>query len=227
MAKTNNQSREQKRTGILKWQRFEAFWKQSGRGLLLLAGLALGSSACAPPGQRWAQWEQWQQLQQEQRQQQALLRERLTPQVVQGAKLQVGSQCPLGFVVPPRAVPLEIWNCPRQSSVLEVTRSLPPLELQADCKKKTLDVRSLEDPHLEPNTWEILPDGRFYLKWEPPFVQLADGCELEVPLELSGRVHCDKRDQAIIEVLFRWDLAACGFEEGCVLQAKAQIDQCL
>ena len=73
----------------------------------------------------------------------------------------IGSQCPYGSIVTPQDVPLELWSCPLGLSEVELTQPLQPMILQADCKKRTLDLRGALHS-LKATTWEVMPDGSFF-----------------------------------------------------------------
>src|SRR5690242_5380321 len=70
------------------------------------------------------------------------------------------SQCPYGSISGLEEVPLTLWACPINPRRIELVEPLRPMIFQADCKKKTLDVRSPTNA-FGPMTWETMPDGNF------------------------------------------------------------------
>ncbi len=122
-----------------------------------------------------------------------------------------GNQCPYGSYVAPLPVPLELWECPLHLPKVELLESLPSLILQADCKKKTLDVRS-QDRSIAPVTWEVMPDGNFYVVFNAGVAQLKDdgeghsNCSVPMVAYMWGRIECKDRDQASIRVETVWRL---------------------
>jgi len=120
-----------------------------------------------------------------------------------------GNQCPYGSYVPPSPVPLELWSCPLHLNQLELASPLPSLILQADCKKKTLDVRS-EDHSVPATTWEVMPDGNFYFAINAGKAAIKnDGaghmnCTSPMVASMWGRIDCKDRDQATIHVETVW-----------------------
>ena len=122
---------------------------------------------------------------------------------------QFGSQCPYGSFVAPRAAPLELWSCPIGDEV-ELTEPLQPMILQADCKKKTLDIRSGTNANSVPTTWEIMPDGTFALSIDAGVARLRnDGaghsnCSIRLAADLWGKLDCKDRDKVDIYVETVW-----------------------
>lgn len=120
-----------------------------------------------------------------------------------------GSQCPYGTFPDPRPVPLTLWECPIGMHTVELTESLQPLILQADCKKRTMDVRGTNRSHPS-NAWEIMPDGTFFFSVDGGSARLkADSsgrqnCSVPLSADLWGKVECDNRDQAKIKVETIW-----------------------
>lgn len=122
---------------------------------------------------------------------------------------QFGSQCPYGSFSPPQPVPLELWNCPNGLSAVELQESLPPIILQADCKLKTLSVRSMNGG-FKPTAWEAMPDGSFYVAIDAGKAKLKDdgagskNCSTPMVAHLWGKMDCTDRDKAIIHVETVW-----------------------
>ena len=122
---------------------------------------------------------------------------------------QFGNQCPFGTYVPPQAVPLELWSCPLSVPEVELTEPLRPLILQADCKKKTLDVRN-EYRSLDAETWEVMPDGTFFFSMNVGSAKLKDdgaghkNCQIPVSVNMWGKLDCKDRDKVNIKLETVW-----------------------
>jgi hypothetical protein len=122
---------------------------------------------------------------------------------------QFGNQCPYGSFVPPTPAPLEMWDCPIGLSSVELTEPLAPLVLQADCKKKTLDIRS-QDPSITPITWEVMPDGNFFFSMNAGYAKLKEdgaghfNCASPVAADIWGKIDCKDRDKTTIRVETVW-----------------------
>ncbi len=123
---------------------------------------------------------------------------------------QFGSQCPYGSFSAPHEVPLELWSCPIGLPSVELVEPLQPLVLQADCKKKTLDIRGITPHSGAANTWEVMPDGSFYLIIDAGMAKLKnDGsgtlnCATPLTGNLWGKIDCTDRDKAKIHVETVW-----------------------
>ncbi|MFZ9594459.1 MAG: hypothetical protein ACO3A2_00070 [Bdellovibrionia bacterium] len=128
---------------------------------------------------------------------------------VLGGKAQFGTQCPYGFSTEPASVPLELWNCPMAVSPVELTESLRPVILQVDCKKKTMDLRGVSSG-AQATTWELMPDGTFFLSQEAGEAILkSDGaghlpCRVPLKANFWGKVDCKTRDEASIQLETLW-----------------------
>lgn len=134
-----------------------------------------------------------------------------SPENFKGAA-RFGGQCPYGTFAPTQEVPLELWNCPTGLPLVELKGPLEPLILQADCKKKTLDVRG-PVRSLNATTWEVMPDGSFYFTLETGSAILKnDGaghsnCSVPLSANFWGRIDCTDRDKAVIRIETVWWLA--------------------
>jgi hypothetical protein len=120
-----------------------------------------------------------------------------------------GSQCPYGTFPEPKPVPLTLWECPIGMSKVELVEPLQPLILQADCKKKTMDIRGTDRSH-PAGAWEVMPDGSFFFSVEGGKARLKQdsagkqNCTVPLTAELWGKVECDSRDQAKIKIESIW-----------------------
>lgn len=120
-----------------------------------------------------------------------------------------GNQCPYGSVIPPQPVPLELYDCPLNVRQVELTKPLQSFILQVDCKKKTLDIRS-DDRSVVPTSWEVMPDGNFYLSMNAGTAYLAEdgagnkNCTTPLAADLWGKIDCQDRDKAKIRVQTVW-----------------------
>ncbi len=120
-----------------------------------------------------------------------------------------GSQCPFGSYGSPQEVPIELWGCPLGLNSVELNESLQPLILQADCKKKTMDVRGVNRSQ-QSTTWEMMPDGTFYFSVDGGVARLKqDGagnqnCQIPLAADMWGKVDCTDRDRAIVHVETIW-----------------------
>lgn len=120
-----------------------------------------------------------------------------------------GNQCPYGSVIPPQPVAIELYDCPLNVPQVELTKPLQSFILQVDCKKKTLDIRS-DDRSVTPTSWEVMPDGNFYLTMNAGRAYLAEdgagnkNCSTPLMADLWGKIDCQDRDQAKIKVQTVW-----------------------
>ncbi len=116
-----------------------------------------------------------------------------------------GSQCLAnGTVTLPKKVKLELWACPIPVETVELAEPLTPLFLSADCGRKILTIRTAD--YVIDDSWEVMPDGSFYLTQEKLFAKLKnDGsgnnnCVTPLSADLWGRIDCTNRDQATIMI---------------------------
>lgn len=121
-----------------------------------------------------------------------------------------GSQCPHGFFSEPRPIPLEfITDQPPTLSLIELNEHLPAFTFQIDCIKMTLDVRK-EGPPPELTTWEVMPDGNFYLtiqagtaKLKKDFQQISN-CSIPLQADMWGKIDCTDLDHPIMKIETVW-----------------------
>jgi hypothetical protein len=106
-----------------------------------------------------------------------------------------GTQCVSGFNTDPKAIRLELWSCPINLKVVEMSEPLQPLYMQADCKTKVLTIRS-QDRRIDAN-WELMPDGSFYITQDGLSAKLKDDgsgmgeCVTPLSMDLWGKVECN------------------------------------
>jgi hypothetical protein len=124
---------------------------------------------------------------------------------------QFGSQCPSeGSFVPPQAVPLELYQCPLRLSSVELMENLPAIILQADCKKRILDIRGRD--RATATSWEFMPNGTFDITINGGFAKFKDdgvgtkNCAVPMVANLVGHVDCADRDHAKIYLDTAWYL---------------------
>lgn len=149
-----------------------------------------------------------------------------------------GVQCPYGFNEDPVATKLELWGCDLGLERLELVEPLTPLYLQVDCKKKLVSVRK---PNRAMDTsWEILPDGTFFMTVDGGAAQLkSDGpgrgsCTSPLSVNLIGKVECADRDKVTISMESIYWLgkkettqpSTCKTPKGCYLYSKTELKQC-
>lgn len=154
-----------------------------------------------------------------------------------------GSQCPYGFNEDPTASRLELWGCDLGLDRVELAEPLTPLYLQVDCKKKLVSVRK---PNRAMDTsWELLPDGTFFVTVDGGKAQLkSDGpdrgaCWTPLSVNLMGKVDCADRDKAVTTMesiywLGKSDSASeqpvsagqCRTPKGCYFYTKTTVKQC-
>lgn len=156
----------------------------------------------------------------------------------------LGSQCPYGTLSPIQNLPLELWSCPLALETVELIQPLQPFYLQADCKKKTLIVRS-KDGRLLDSTWEIMPDHTFSIRVDGGKALLkSDGpnrgaCAVSTEASLFGKIDCQDRDRVMIHLEILWSLGtsnvsanACTLpvpaanNTGCSFYTKIDMKQC-
>jgi hypothetical protein len=118
-----------------------------------------------------------------------------------------GSQCASGYNSDPKAVRLELWECPANLSPMELVDPLVPLMLSADCARKTLTVRAI-DKSFPDATFYIMPDGWFYVSLDGLTAKIkSDGtnttsdCMTSLSTDIWGQVQCKgaNSDQAKIK----------------------------
>ena len=152
----------------------------------------------------------------------------------------LGNQCPYGWITEPVPVALKLWNCPANFSSMDLSEPLQPLLIQGDCKKKLLAVRTPD--HKIDTSWEIMPDGSFFVTVEGGYVKLkSDGagnsdCTSPATIDLSGTLNCQDRDKLTIHLeAINWNLGkgkmpsgakACQLPAGCYIGASADVKQC-
>jgi hypothetical protein len=115
-----------------------------------------------------------------------------------------GSQCASGFNNDPKAVRLELWQCPLNVNQVELVEPITPLYLSADCARKTLTIRNLS--HTIDVNWELMPDGSFYITQDGLSAKLKDDgsghadCVTPISADMWGKVDCTnpRGDQAKI-----------------------------
>ena len=120
-----------------------------------------------------------------------------------------GNQCPFGTTIPPQPVPLTLQKCPMPLKKVQLAEPLQAYVLQADCRKKTLDVRN-PNRAFEPVTWELMPDGNFVFTMSGGVARLKDdglgdfNCTIPMTVEMWGQVDCSDRDKPVIRVESVW-----------------------
>lgn len=120
-----------------------------------------------------------------------------------------GGYCPFGTYTAPQAVPLSLWECPMSLDTVQLVEPLQAFDFQADCKKRTLDVRS-PNHAFEPVTWEMMPDGNFYFSMDGGVAKLkTDGvgntnCTTPLRADMWGKVDCQDRDKPVIHIETIW-----------------------
>lgn len=120
-----------------------------------------------------------------------------------------GYHCGQGFYSDPQLTDLELWACPLPLASVELAHPLQSIIFQADCRKKTLDVRS-PNHSFEAMTWEVMPDGNFNFTMDGGKAQLkSDGsghldCGTPVSTEMWGRIDCSDPDKPVIHVESLW-----------------------
>lgn len=152
-----------------------------------------------------------------------------------------GSQCPYGSISDPKPVRLGLWDCPIGQDPLELKRSPTPLIFQADCKEKTLAIRTAD--RAVDTFWKVMPDGSFLTTIEAGLVQLADDgagnrdCNAYAQAEVWGKLDCTDQDRVTIHVNTLWYLAKgkkpdgasgrdCHLPASCYLHASGKVNQC-
>lgn len=152
-----------------------------------------------------------------------------------------GSQCPYGSISDPRPVRLGLWDCPIGQDPLKLTRSPSPLVFQADCKEKTIAIRTA-DRQID-TLWKVMPDGSFLTTIDMTPVQLADDgsgqrrCNAYPQAEIWGKLDCTDQDRVVIKVDTIWWLARgkkpegttgpdCRLPRSCYLHATGSVRQC-
>jgi hypothetical protein len=132
----------------------------------------------------------------------------------------IGSQCLAeGSFVPPQPVPLKLYQldaegnanqCPMGLPVVELAESLPSITLQADCKKRIIDVRGQD--RQSSTSWEFMPNGAFDVSINGGFAKFkTDGagtknCQSPMVANLVGHVDCTEMDKPKIYLDTYWNL---------------------
>lgn len=122
-----------------------------------------------------------------------------------------GSQCPYGTFSQFQPGTLELYSCPIHLQQAELLEPLQPIVLQADCKKKLMDVRG-PDRSFPSGTWEVHPDNTFFFRLEGGLAKLKnDGhgtgsCAVRLTAVLSGNMECQDRDKVGINLETVWFL---------------------
>jgi len=160
--------------------------------------------------------------------------------MVQGAGA-FGSQCPYGSIAEPRPVRLGLWECPIGQDPLELKRSPSPLIFQADCKEKTIAIRTAD--RTVDTFWKVMPDGSFLTTIDSGLIQLAEdgegnrNCNAYPQAEIWGKLDCTDQDRVTISVNTIWWLtrgkkpegasgADCRLPKSCYLHAEGKVRQC-
>jgi hypothetical protein len=105
-----------------------------------------------------------------------------------------GSQCPDGSFVPPQPATIELYQCPLKLQTVELAENLQPITLQADCKKRIMDVRGID--RTKTTSWEFMPNGAFDIVIDAGTAKLKDdgegnqNCEVPLVANLMGHVDC-------------------------------------
>ncbi len=120
-----------------------------------------------------------------------------------------GNQCQFGSISAPKPVPLSLWQCPINLNPIELMEPLQAYIIQADCKKKTIDVRSPNNS-FDSVTWETMPDGNFYFSMNGGMARLKNdgsgnlGCGSALTAEMWGKIDCADIDKPIIKMETVW-----------------------
>jgi len=138
------------------------------------------------------------------------------PAVIEAAALDVhgsgafGSQCPHGFFSQPKPISLQfITEVHPRIEAVELNENLPAFTFQIDCIKMTLDVRKEGNP-TELSTWEVMPDGNFYLTVNAGFAYLKRdfnqhiNCQTPIVADMWGRIDCSDIDHPIMKIETLW-----------------------
>lgn len=162
------------------------------------------------------------------------------------------TKCPLtGILDAPEPAILGMWDCPLNVDSVELTRPPQPLILQADCKKKTLQVMTADMRTLVAE-FNILINGHFDLFidqkdfsnaneiiFETDHSGTGGSCAAYPQLNVWGDLKCNDRDKVEMNVKARWNFAAgelpedfspsqrqCQIPRGCYFYSEAQLNQC-
>jgi hypothetical protein len=149
-----------------------------------------------------------------------------------------GIQCPYAYVQDPTAVAIDLSDCPDANFTLSAP--LVPILLSADCLNMDLTART-SDRSVD-DTFEVKPDGSFYLEMNAGSATLSNGCKIPLVADLAGTMSCgaltnqnyDKVDISIDSVWKQAPVTAgspplapgCALPPGCMLHASALIHQC-
>ncbi len=161
-------------------------------------------------------------------------------------RASIGSQCPHGSISQPQSVALGLYNCAIDQDPLVLSEPPKTLMLQADCKKKWLNVRSMDRGSEKVDVmWEILPTGDFDMTVPGASVGIKNlegedsSCTSFTELRIVGKVDCTDRDRASISIEpVIWYLGRgkkptnfggteCRLPSGCYLAAETKLDQCI
>lgn len=162
-----------------------------------------------------------------------------------------GSQCPGGTISDPLPAKLALYDCPGAADPMELIEPPQELMLQADCKERTIAIRSAPGSRKKIDTlWKIFPDNTFSVKITGDWTIIRDSasrggsCVSYTAMDVWGTVNCPPEgspnlDQAEIHVNVDWwlgkgnrpdvgapDAPECRLPKGCHLQSKATIAQC-
>ena len=121
-----------------------------------------------------------------------------------------GSQCPHGFFSEPRPISLQFISPIRANlDVIELQQPLSAFTFQMDCIKMTLDVRRAGSPP-ESSTWEVMPDGNFYLTVNAGYAQLkgdfhqSTHCSTPLVADMWGKIDCKDIDHPVMRIETLW-----------------------
>jgi hypothetical protein len=152
------------------------------------------------------------------------------------ANTAFGSQCPYGSIADPKPTQLVAWDCPNLSGPIQLLEPVQPMIFMADCKKKTIAIRS-GDRKLD-SAWEVMPDGSFYVTvdgWSTRLKSDGNGhsnCLANMATDVIGKLDCKDRDKANIDVEAVYWLgkgkkpSECKIPSGCYFHAVGTVRQC-
>jgi hypothetical protein len=105
-----------------------------------------------------------------------------------------GSQCLSGYNNDPKAVKLELWDCPINVATAELAEPLTPIMFSADCNRKVITVRTLD--RAVDSTFYMMPDNTFYISQDKMNAKFKtdgsgnDNCTTPVIADIWGKVDC-------------------------------------
>ena len=168
----------------------------------------------------------------------------------------VGTQCQFGSLPDPLPAGLTADSCASQTGAIatsdsplspakiDFTRPLIPLLFQADCRSRTLIIRST-DQSID-TSWDILPNNSFDVEFEGGMLALStDGagpCVSYTAIRVTGLVACDKPDQPVIsfqleyhpgqgkvpnQTLHPAPARLCQLPKTCAFLTQAKLLQCI